>query len=252
MIDFGWWQILVAEFGIFLIAFLKGAFGGGFALIGIPLLSLAMDPISAATIIAPLFLPMDVIALRYWKPSTWSKPDLVMLVPSLILGIALGTVLIAVLNTNFVAIVMALTTLAFTAIWVSGGQKNEERPRSWPLAVLAGTASGITSMIAHSGGPPLAMYLLRLGLRKDLYAGTTNIYFTVANWVKIVPWLMIGKPGAEHWLLMLLCLPAAVGGVWVGWKYHNRLDQAQMYRWCYVLLVLTSLKLLWDGITGLM
>lgn len=250
MIDFSLWQILVAEVAIFLIAFLKGAFGGGFALIGIPLLSLAMDPITAGTLIAPLFIPMDVVALRYWRPSTWSKADLAMLLPALVVGIVAGAWLIAVLDARLVAIVMALTTLAFTAYWVAGGQQVEERPRSWPLATLAGLASGVTSMIAHAGGPPLAMYLLRLGLRKDLYAGTTNIYFTVANATKIWPWLFIGKPTAELWMLIALCLPAAVVGVWAGWTFHHRLDQQRMYRWCYGLLVVTSLKLLWDGFSG--
>jgi len=33
------------------------------------------------------------------------------------------------------------------------------------VAVTAGLASGVTTMVAHLGGPPLAMYLLPLGLR---------------------------------------------------------------------------------------
>jgi len=47
---------------------------GGFGLVGIPLLSLTMDPISAGAIIAPLLIPMDLVALRYFPPRTWSKP----------------------------------------------------------------------------------------------------------------------------------------------------------------------------------
>ena len=33
--------------GVFVIAFMKGSFGGGFAIIGIPLLALVMDPLTA-------------------------------------------------------------------------------------------------------------------------------------------------------------------------------------------------------------
>jgi hypothetical protein len=36
-----------------------------------------MDPVTAGGLLAPLFIAMDLFALRYWKPSTWSKPDLV-------------------------------------------------------------------------------------------------------------------------------------------------------------------------------
>jgi uncharacterized membrane protein YfcA len=81
--------VTVSLAGVFLIAFMKGAFGGGFAVIGIPLLSLVMSPLTAGALLAPLFVAMDLFALRYWKPSTWSKQDLTILVPSLLMGIGL-------------------------------------------------------------------------------------------------------------------------------------------------------------------
>jgi uncharacterized membrane protein YfcA len=82
--------ILVAFAGVFLISFMRGAFGGGFAIVGIPLLSIVMDPVTAGGLLAPLFIAMDLVALRYWKPSTWSRPDLVLLLPGLVIGIGLG------------------------------------------------------------------------------------------------------------------------------------------------------------------
>jgi hypothetical protein len=77
--------MLVAFAGVFLICFMKGAFGGGFSIVGIPLLSIVMDPVTAGGLLAPLFIAMDLFALRYWKPSTWSKPDLVLLLPGLVI-----------------------------------------------------------------------------------------------------------------------------------------------------------------------
>src|SRR5262249_55472697 len=88
--DFTVATILVAFAGVFLICFMKGAFGGGFSIVGIPLLSIVMDPVTAGGLLAPLFIAMDLFALRYWKPSTWSKPDLVLLLPGLVIGIGLG------------------------------------------------------------------------------------------------------------------------------------------------------------------
>ena len=75
--------VLIAFAGVFLICFMKGAFGGGFSIVGIPLLSFVMDPVTAGGFLAPLFIAMDLFALRYWKPSTWSKPDLALLLPGL-------------------------------------------------------------------------------------------------------------------------------------------------------------------------
>jgi uncharacterized protein len=63
--------ILVTFAGVFLICFMKGAFGGGFAIVGIPLLSLVMDPVSAGGLLAPLFVAMDLFSLSCWYPGWW-------------------------------------------------------------------------------------------------------------------------------------------------------------------------------------
>ncbi|WP_336487425.1 sulfite exporter TauE/SafE family protein [Methylobacterium nigriterrae] len=242
--------IVVAFAGVFLICFMKGAFGGGFAIVGIPLLSIVMDPVTAGGLLAPLFVAMDLFALRYWKPSTWSKPDLMLLLPGLVIGIGFGYLLFRVLDHRAIAIVMAAITLIFVGLWFVGGAKVTIRPRSAPKAVTAGLASGVTTMVAHSGGPPLAMYLLPLGLSKEVYAGTTSLFFTVGNLIKAVPWLMLVRPSGNILILMVICALAIPTGVWLGWRLHGRLDQRQLYQACYGLLIITALKLLWDGISG--
>lgn len=195
---------MVAFAGIFLIAFMKGAFGGGFAIIGIPVLSRVMDPLTAGALLAPLFVLMDLVAPRYWKPSTWSKPDLIPLVPGLLVGIALGNALLSVLDGRAGASVMGLITLGFALLWFRKGGQGPVRHRSAPKAAAAGLASGVTTMVAHSGGPPLAMYLLPLGLPKQLYAGTASIFFTVSNLAKALPWLLLADVTALVLKLMAL------------------------------------------------
>jgi uncharacterized protein len=242
--------ILIAFAGVFLICFLKGAFGGGFSIVGIPLLSLVMDPVTAGGLLAPLFIAMDLFALRYWKPSTWSKPDLLRLLPGLVAGIAFGYLLFRFLDHRAIAILMAVSALVFVGLWLVAGGEVIIRPRSTPKAITAGVASGITTMVAHSGGPPLAMYLLPLGLSKEIYAGTTSLFFTVGNATKAIPWLLLVRPTAAVWTLMVFCLLAIPAGVWLGWRLHGSLDQRQMHRVCYGLLVVTAFKLLWDGVSG--
>ena len=242
--------ILIAFLGVFLICFMKGAFGGGFAIVGIPLLSTVMDPITAGGLLAPLFIAMDLYALRYWKASTWSKPDLVLLLPGLGIGIGFGYLVFRFLDHRTIAIVMAVITLIFVGLWLVRGAEVAPRPRSTPKAVAASFTSGVTTMVAHSGGPPLAMYLLPLGLSKDIYAGTTSLFFTVGNVIKAVPWLLLVQPTGQIWALMAFCLLAIPAGVWLGWRLHGALDQRQIYRACYGLLVVTALKLLWDGVSG--
>lgn len=241
---------LIVLAAVFVIAFMKGAFGGGFAIVGIPLLALVMAPIEAGALLAPLFVAMDLFALRYWSPSTWSKRDLKILLPALVVGIGIGTWLLGVLDGRAIAILIGSVTLLFAGKWYAGGRKVAQRERSGTGAAIAGTASGVTTMVAHSGGPPLAMYLLPLGLPKNIYAGTTSLFFTSGNIIKLFPWIWLGSISGAPWLLMLIVLPIVPLGVWAGWRLHERLDQILLYRVLYALLVLVALKLIWDGVGG--
>ena len=243
---------LVASSGVLLIAFMKGAFGGGFAIIGIPLLSLVLDPLQAGVLLVPLFLVMDLFAFRYWRPGTWSVPDVWRLIPASLVGIGVGYFLLLGIDARWVKIVMALITLLFLAQWMAGGGKITTQPRSTAKGVVCGFVAGVTSMIAHSGGPPLAMYLLPLGLAKTMYASTTSLFFTVGNVVKIGPWIGLAAPTRETWILMAMMVPVCPLGVMAGWALHQRLDQTRMMRWCYGLLAVTAAKLLWDGVRGLL
>ena len=48
-----------------------------------------------------------------------------------------------------------------------------------------------------------------------------------------------------------MSMPVIPLGVWLGWRLHEGLDQKQLYRLCYGLLAITALKLLWDGVAGI-
>jgi uncharacterized membrane protein YfcA len=128
--------LAIAALGVGLIAFMRGAFGGGFAIVGIPLLSLAMDPIAAGALLAPLFVVIDVVALRYWKARHWSRADLRPLLPALVVGIGAGYLLMRVLDRGLVAIAIALITLAFAALFFASGGRVAARPLDSPRCSL--------------------------------------------------------------------------------------------------------------------
>jgi uncharacterized membrane protein YfcA len=242
--------ISAAVAAVFLISFFKGAFGGGVAMVGIPLMSLAMDPLVAGAVLAPLLLVMDAFALRHWSPRTWSRADVTWLIPGTLIGTALAAWLLTGLDDRAVAALMGALGLGFAAFWLAGGMSDRGWAARPVFALSAATASGATSMIAHAGGPPLAIYLLGRGLPKEQYAGTTSIVFTFGNIAKVVPWLLISPPTAPMLWLMALCTPVVPLAIWLGWRLHGRLDQRRLYAVCYGILILASLKLLWNGVGG--
>jgi uncharacterized protein len=240
---------LVGLPAVFIMAMSKGAFGGGLAIIGVPMLSLVMSPIEAAIIVAPLVSFMDLFAVGAYGPKTWSKPDLAWLIPGLLVGILIGYVFFTYVDPRLVSFGIGSVTLAFAADYFLRGRRKSGggHPVSPPLALLAGLASGFTSFVAHAGGPPSQMYLLRRGLNKTVYAGTNLALFIFGNLVKLLPFglLMWAQPHT-FWLAVALS-PVVPFGVWLGKRLHDRLEQRQLFFWCYVLLSFAAAKLLYDA-----
>jgi uncharacterized protein len=227
----------------------KGAFGGGLAIIGVPLLSLVMPPIEAAIVVAPLVSFMDIFALGSFGPKTWSKPDLAWLMPGLLAGIALGYVFFALVDADLVGLAIGAITLSFTADYFLRGRLAPAggHPTSAPFALLAGTASGFTSFVAHAGGPPAQMYLLWRGLDKTRFAGTNLALFTLGNFVKLFPYGLLMWAHPNTFVSAVLFAPAIPLGVWAGKWLHDRLEQRRLFFWCYVLLTFAAAKLIFDA-----
>lgn len=246
---------LIGGATIALIAFSKGAFGGGAASIGVPMLSLFIDPIGAAIIVAPLVSVMDMFTLRAFGPSSWSKPDLAVLLPGLIIGLALGWLMFDRADPRLIGLVIGVVSLGFALHWF---WRRLTRPAPTPkpshtgLGVLAGAASGFTTFIAHAGGPPVAMYLIRRGLDKRLFVGTTTAFFTLGNLLKLVPYgiLMAARPDAAAGALMLA--PVVPFAVKLGLALHQRLSQDAILILTNTLLVLGGARLLVISIKALL
>lgn len=239
---------------ILIIAIGKSAFGGGLAILGIPLLAFVVSPVEAAIIVALEVSLMDIMALQRFGRSSWSLPDLKWLLPGLATGIAIGYLVFVQVDVRVVSLVIGVITLLFTAHWFLKGRLAAAgaMPVRPGMALLAGAASGFTTFVAHAGGPPVAMYLLARGLDKTKLVGTTIIIFTLGNWLKLPPYLTLGLANPSALWSALVLAPAVPVGIWLGRIAHDRLDQKRLFFWCYVLLSAAALKLTLDAALALL
>ena len=236
---------------VFLIAVGKGAFGGGLATLGVPLLSLVLLPIEAAIVVAPLVSLMDVFALGSFGPRTWSKPDLLWLLPSLVLGIALGYFFFTHVDPNLVAAAIGAVTLAFTADWFLRGRKKppQKLPVSPPLALAAGVASGFTTFIAHAEGRRSPCIFCAAGcIRRCSPEPHRSRSLRSAISSSCFPTACSPPRGPSTIWAALALAPAVPVGVWVGKYLHDRLEQNRLFFWCYLILAFAAAKLLFNSI----
>ena len=100
---------------------------------------------------------------------------------------------------------------------------------------------------AHAGGPPVSMYLLRRSLNRTEFVGTTVFFFTVVNYVKLVPYGWLGQFDASNLLTALVLMPLAPLGIEIGHFLHRRVTDLFFFRVTYALLFAVGAKLIYDA-----
>ena len=83
---------------------------------------------------------------------------------------------------------------------------------------------------------------------KTLFVGTTVIYFAFVNYLKLIPYSLLGQFSGENLLTSLLLSPLAPLGMWLGIWLHQRINEKLFYQSVYLMLALVGLKLLYDGL----
>ncbi len=252
MIDDPWFYVAAIP-AIVLFGISKGGFGAGFGVIAVPLMALVVSPVQAAAILLPILCLMDVFALWAYR-RRWVWPELRILVPASLLGIGIGTLLFEYMSPAIIRLILGVVAITFTLNhWFHLTASNKlERPAYPPVAgAIAAATAGFTSFIAHAGGPPLDMYLLRRKLNRTEFVGTTVAFFAIANYVKLVPYTWLGQLDASNLSTSLVLSPWAPIGVGIGVWLHRRVSDRIFFHFVYTFLFVVGLKLVFDGVSGL-
>lgn len=243
-----YWALVIA--GVMISALSKGGFGGGLGMASVPVMSWVMAPSHAAAIMLPLLCLMDGIGVWAYRRH-WDKRAVLALLPGSMAGIVLGTLAFGWLSDDAVRILLGIVSVLFSLDWFlrPAARVGSGRPPSRVAGVLLGGAAGFTSTIAHAGGPPANLYLVPLRLNKTVFVGSMTILFAAINLAKLPPYFMIGLFDASIVATILWMIPVAALAMLAGVWLHHRVSDRWFYPLCVGFVLLTGLKLLWDGFT---
>ncbi|WP_235034908.1 sulfite exporter TauE/SafE family protein [Roseomonas sp. 18066] len=228
----------------------KGGFASGGGNLSVPAMALLLPAPQAAAISLPVLCAMDIAGLRAWW-GRWSRREMLAIIPGGLLGILLGSLAFGAMSDRMTKLMVGVIALVFLArsLWQArrGAAPTAASPSRWRGGFWS-TVSGFTSTIAHAGGPPLAVYLYPLRLERAQLAATTVVFFGVVNYVKLVPYALLGQLSATNLLTSLVLLPLAPIGVRLGVWLHGRISDKVFYQLIHVLLAVTGIKLVVDGL----
>lgn len=229
----------------------KGGFGTGIGMMAVPLMSLAIPVPQAAAIMLPILCIMDLVGLwTYW--GRWDHQIMAAMLPAAVLGIAVGGLTFSLLDEHVLRLMIGLMAAVFVLnYWFRRRPHDAKRPsraRGW----LWGCLAGYTSFMTHAGGPPFNIYVLPLRLDKTVLVATAVIFFAAVNYTKLVPYWLLGQLNAGNMTTALALSPLAPIGILAGAWMLKRVNDVLFLRVCYVFLLLSGLKLSWDGLSWLL
>lgn len=244
----------VAVPAVLIVGISKGGVAGGLGSVSVPMMALAIPPIQAAAIMLPILCLMDLFGLRAYR-GVWDRRNLALMLPGALAGIAVGALTFRYLSDDGVRLIVGTVALSFVLYQWFGRyvlrHAADRRAEPGPAGLLWSGVAGFTSFVAHAGGPPVHVYLLPQRMDKTVYVGTLVVFFAVVNYVKLLPYWLLGQLSADNLGTALVLAPLAPLGIWLGVRFHRMLSERLFYGLCFVFLGLAGVKLIRDGLTGM-
>lgn len=226
--------------------FIRGITGFGSGLISVPLLALFLP----LKFVVPLVLLLDFTASIMiggfnFKRVKWG--EIGVLIPFGIIGVIVGTNLLVNLPPEPMLIALAVFVFIFALRNLLNIHGEKPASRGW--AVPAALTGGTVGALFGTGGPPYVIYLShRIHNKSDLRATFSALFFT-EGLMRIISFLIAGLlMSTKVWMAYFAALPLVLGALYLGGRVHVGLAPSQMTRLVGVLLLVSSVSLLFKAL----
>lgn len=218
-------------------------------MLGVPVLSLVISPVTAAGLLLPVYVLSDMFGLYAYR-AAFDRRVLAILAAGVTAGVGLGWATARITPEWLVTALVGAIGAAFALRLLMRRGPVAPRPARVAPGLFWGAVTGFTSFVSHSGAPPFQVYTLPLGLPKLVYAGTSTILFAYVNAIKLVPYWALGQFSPENLRTALALMPPAALAVFAGVRLVKWLPEALFFRIVTWALLAVSVKLMWDGVVG--
>jgi len=229
---------------LFLGGLVKGTVGVGLPLVVVSLLGSFLNPKLAVVLVT---LPVVVAniwqcvrsgvaieALRRFWP---------LVLPFIVFTWA-GAQLLASMRTDLLLGVLGLIVVCFSLLTLAQPHFRLN-PRYEPVAgpgvgILAGMLNGVSTV----NGPPLIMYLVELGMRKENFVGSYGLIALAGSVPLVLSYIGVGLMGTTEFGASALALVPVLTGVFVGERLRKRIDADLFRKVLLIVLIVLGMNLI--------
>lgn len=241
--------LIAVVFGI--AGFVKGVIGLGLPTVSMGLLSVAMTPLQALTIVI-----VPAIVTNLWQ--TFAGPhlrDILRRLWPLLVGTAVAIAgsgaLMAGSYARYAAIVLGLLLVIYALLGLTRLQfRTAPRNEKW----VGGIVGLLTGVIAAATGVqviPSMPFLQSIGMEKDELVQALGVFFTVATVAQAFNLTSAGLLNASTALPGLVAMGAAFAGMFAGQAVRDRMQPDQFRRWFLIAMLVLGLYLSGSTIASL-
>ena len=239
---------IAATIAVLIAGLAKGGFGSGMGAASTPIIALTISAAEAAALLLPILMVADAFAVKHYR-RWFDKSSLIQLLSGAMVGIALGWFFFGYFRDNEEVLKMGIGILALAFVLfqmmrsVLLGAIVNRQPHP-AKGVTLGTLAGFTSTLAHVGGPAVVMHLLPQKMTRQVFVGTSALFFAIVNVVKLVPYGQLGLLRFDNLTAVILLAPLAWLGVKAGVMLNRRFTDLWFNRVIYAGLVLIAIQLI--------
>lgn len=235
-------MIVIVAIAALLLGFSKAGVAGMLGPLVTVLLALVLPADDAIGLQLPMLIFADTFAIAaYWR--RWEASLLPALLLSAVIGIVAGTWILSEISEVGLRRLIGVVVLLFVAAYLVRRRAIDmARRRRWAFA--AGSTAGLSSTIAHTGGPPIVMYLIGSGLEPTRFVATAAVFFAIVNLAKVPGYLYAdlfdaGLIVSTLWAWLMIPI-----GVFLGRRLVGRIDRVTFERVMLTLMAVGAVVLL--------
>ena len=225
---------------VFISTLIRSTFGFGNALIAMPLLAFILGVKTATPLVAMTGIVIAlVMLLREWRELDF-KDAIYLILPTLA-GIPLGLFFLSSAPERIIRMILGLILIGFSLYNLLGPKLPKIRRNALILPV--GFLAGILGGAFNTNGPPVVIYGVMRGWRKEKFRATLQGYFLISSLIIFIGHGLTGLWSPEIWQLFALSTPASILAVFTGGRLTKNVPQESYQRLIYLFLIVAGFLL---------